>query len=135
MIGGIGVKRCVTHDLMIHGSATVLAKDDPLAVYGSDAAEIRELMREKPSLAEKVHPKLELTAAEVVFNTRHEMARTPGDVLARRSRSLLFDAQASMSAAPSVAAIMAFELGWDAETTAHQVERFQKLACGYILEG
>jgi hypothetical protein len=40
-----------------------------------------------------------------------------------------------MSAAPSVAAIMAFELGWDAETTAHQVERFQKLACGYILEG
>jgi glycerol-3-phosphate dehydrogenase len=135
MIGGIGVKRCVTHDLMIHGSATVLPKDDPLAIYGSDAAEIRELMREKPSLAEKVHPKLELTAAEVVFHTRHEMARTPGDVLARRSRSLLFDAQASMSAAPCVAAIMAVELGWDAETTAYQVERFQKLACGYILEG
>jgi glycerol-3-phosphate dehydrogenase len=104
MIGGIGVKRCVTHDLMIHGSATVLAKDDPLAVYGSDAAEIRDLMRESPSNGRKIHPKLDLTAAEVVFHTRHEMARTRGDVLARRSRSLLFDAQASMSAAPCVAA-------------------------------
>jgi hypothetical protein len=30
---------------------------------------------------------------------------------------------------------MASELGWDAGTTAHQVERFHKLACGYILEG
>jgi glycerol-3-phosphate dehydrogenase len=135
MIGGIGVKRCVTHDLMIHGSAAVLDRNDPLAVYGSDAAEIRDLMSAEPALAEKIHPKLDLTAAEVVFHTRHEMARTVGDVLARRSRSLLFDAQASMSAAPRVAEIMARELRWDAATTAHQVERFQKLACGYILEG
>ena len=47
MIGGIGVKRCVTQDLMIHGSATVLDPGDPLAVYGSDAAEIRTLAAEK----------------------------------------------------------------------------------------
>jgi len=135
MIGGIDVRRCVTHDLKIHGSATVLDCNDPLAVYGSDAAEIRDLMSAEPALAEKIHPKLDLTAAEVVFHVRHEMARTPGDVLSRRSRSLLFDAQASMSAAPRVAEIMARELQWDAETTAHQVERFQTLACGYILEG
>lgn len=135
MIAGIGVKRCVTHDLRIHGSATVLDQADPLAVYGSDAAAIRELMRQQPALGEKVHPKLELTAAEVVFHTRDELARTVGDVLARRSRSLLFDAQASMTAAPRVANIMAQELGWDAATTAQQSERFQGLAAGYILEG
>jgi glycerol-3-phosphate dehydrogenase len=135
MIGGIGVKRCVTHDLMIHGSATVLDRNDPLAVYGSDAAEIRALAAKEPEWARKVHSKLDLTCAEVVFHTRHEMARTVGDVLARRSRSLLFDAQSSMSAAPCVAAIMARELNWDTETTEHQVERFQQLACGYILEG
>ncbi|MDZ4401272.1 glycerol-3-phosphate dehydrogenase/oxidase [Prosthecobacter sp.] len=135
MIGGIGVKHCVTHDLKIHGSATVLPKDDPLAVYGSDATEIRELTAKEPEWARKVHPKLDLTCAEVVFHTRHEMARTVGDVLARRSRSLLFDAQASMNAAPRVAAIMARELNWDAETIDHQVNRFQKLASGYILEG
>ncbi|MDP1589953.1 MAG: glycerol-3-phosphate dehydrogenase/oxidase [Prosthecobacter sp.] len=135
MVGGIGVRHCVTHDLKIHGSATVLPKDDPLAVYGSDATEIRDLAAKEPEWARKVHPLLDLTCAEVIFHTRHEMARTVGDVLARRSRSLLFDAQASMNAAPRVAAIMARELNWDAETIDHQVDRFQKLASGYILEG
>lgn len=135
LIGSIGVKHCVTHDLMIHGSATVLHRDDPLAVYGSDAAEIRALAVKEPEWAGKVHPRLDLTCAEVIFHVRHEMARTVGDVLARRSRSLLLDAQASMSAAQRVGALMASELGWDADTTVHQVERFQHLACGYILEG
>jgi glycerol-3-phosphate dehydrogenase len=63
------------------------------------------------------------------------MARTVGDVLARRSRSLLLDAQASMSAAQKVAQLLAFELGWDASKTSHEVSRFQKLAAGYLLEG
>ena len=135
MIGGFGMKHCVTPGLMIHGSATVLDPHDPLAVYGSDAADIRALAVREPEWAGKVHPRLDLTCAEVVFHARHEMARTVGDVLARRSRSLLLDAQSSMSAAPRVGALMAAELGWDAEKTWHEVDRFQKLACGYILEG
>ncbi len=135
MVGGIGVRRCVTHDLMIHGSATVLDPADPLAVYGSDAEEIRSLMVHEPGAGQKMHCKLDLTAAEVIWHVRHEMARTVGDVLARRSRSLLLDAQASMSAAPRVAEVMARELGWDAGMIDHQVDRYQKLAAGYILEG
>lgn len=135
MIGGIGTRRCVTHDLMIHGSGTVLPDSDPLAVYGSDAAEIRDLMQSEPEWAGKVHPRLDLTCAEVIYHARHEMARTIGDVLARRSRSLLLDAQASMSAALRVGHLLASELGWDAAHTTHEIERFQKLAAGYILEG
>lgn len=135
MIGGIGVRRCITHDLMIHGSATVLDASDPLAVYGSDAAPIRDLMQGDPASAEKVHPLLQLTSAEVIFHARHEMARTIGDVLARRSRSLLLNAQASMSAAPRVGELLAAELGWDAAKTSHEIDRFQKLAASYILEG
>lgn len=135
MVGGIGVKRCVTQDLMIHGSATVLPPDDPLAMYGSDAEHIRALQTHEAGAGQKLHPKLGLTAAEVIWHVRHEMARTVGDVLARRSRCLLLDAQASMSAAPRVAEIMARELGWDPATTDHQVDRYQKLAAGYILEG
>jgi glycerol-3-phosphate dehydrogenase len=135
MVGGFGMKHCVTHNLMIHGSATVLDPHDPLAVYGSDAAEIRALATQQPQWAAKVHPRLDVTCAEVIFHTRHEMARTVEDVLARRSRSLLFDAQASMSAAPRVAALMAPELHWPPAKTAHEVDHFQKLACGYILEG
>jgi len=135
MVGGFGMRHCVTQSLMIHGSATVLDQHDPLAVYGSDAAQIRALATQQPELAGKVHPRLDVTCAEVIFHTRHEMARTVGDVLARRSRSLLLDAQSAMSAAPRVGALMAPELGWDAEKTWHEVDRFQKLACGYILEG
>lgn len=134
-IGGIGARRCVTHDLRIHGSESVLNANDPLAVYGSDAAEIRELMKREPEWSGKVHPKLDLTCAEVIFHARHEMARTIGDVLARRSRSLLLDAQASMSTAPRVGHLLASELGWDAIKTSHEIERFQKLAAGYIMEG
>ncbi len=135
MVGGFGMRHCVTHTLMIHGSATVLDPHDPLAVYGSDAAEIRAIAAKEPEWAGKVHPRLDLTCAEVIFHTRHELARTVEDVLSRRSRSLLLDAQASLSAAPRVAALMATELGWDSEKTWHEVDRFQKLACGYILEG
>jgi len=135
LLGGIGVKRCVTHELKIHGSAAVLGRDDPLAVYGSDAAEIRALTKAEPAWAAKVHPKLNVTCAEVIFHVRQEMARTVGDVLARRSRSLLLDAQASMSAAPRVGALMAAELGWDADKTEYEVDRYQKLATGYIFEG
>ncbi|WP_395734600.1 glycerol-3-phosphate dehydrogenase/oxidase [Prosthecobacter sp.] len=135
MVGGFGMRHCTTHTLMIHGSATVLDQHDPLAVYGSDAAEIRTLATQHPDWAAKVHPRLDLIGAEVIFHARHEMARTIGDVLARRSRSLLLDAQSSMSAAPKVGALMATELHWPPEKTSHEIDRFQKLACGYILEG
>ena len=135
MVGGFGMRHCITPSLKIHGSATVLDPHDPLAVYGSDAAEIRALAAQQPEWAGKVHPRLDLTCAEVIFHARHEMARTVGDVLARRSRSLLLDAQSTLSAAPRVGALLAAELGWNAEKTWHEVDRFQKLACGYILEG
>jgi glycerol-3-phosphate dehydrogenase len=135
MLGGFGMRHCTTQSLMIHGSATALDPHDPLAVYGSDAAEIRALAAQEPEWAGKVHPRLDLTCAEVIFHTRHEMARTVEDVLSRRSRSLLLDAQASMSAAPRVAALMATELHWTPARTTHEIDHFQKLACGYILEG
>jgi glycerol-3-phosphate dehydrogenase len=92
-------------------------------------------MKREPEWSGKVHPKLDLTCAEVIFHARHEMARTVGDVLARRSRSLLLDAQASMSAAPRVGHLLASELGWDDAKTSHEIDRFQKLAASYIMEG
>lgn len=134
-IAVIPPRRCLTHDLRIHGSGTILAPGDPLAVYGSDAGIIRELMKREPEWAGLVHPRLTLTCAEVIFHARFEMARTIGDVLARRSRSLLLDAHASMSAAPRVGHLLAAELGWSAAKTTHEIDRFQKLAAGYILEG
>ena len=102
--------------------------------YGADAAGIQALMDADPESARFLHPRLELTPAEVRWHVRYEMARTVEDVLARRSRWLLLDAQASLDAAPRVAAIMAPELGWDSSAQNEHIQRFQQLAAGYLLE-
>ncbi len=131
MIAGIGTRRCTTHDLQVHGACD--PSDDDLAVYGSDADRIRDLMKERQDLAVRVHSRLTLTKAEIVWHVREEMARTVEDVLARRSRSLLLDARASCEAAAAVAEVMAGELGWDEAKTSREVEMFEELARGYLL--
>jgi glycerol-3-phosphate dehydrogenase len=60
------------------------------------------------------------------------MARTVEDVLARRSRSLLLNARASIEAAPEVARIMAEEAGHDDAWIAAQIEAYETLAKGYV---
>jgi glycerol-3-phosphate dehydrogenase len=59
------------------------------------------------------------------------MARTVADVLARRTRFLLLNAQASLEAAPVVATLLAKELGKSAAWKAEQAAQYQKLAEGY----
>jgi glycerol-3-phosphate dehydrogenase len=60
------------------------------------------------------------------------MARTVEDVLARRSRSLLLNAKASIEAAPAVAALMAKEFGRDEAWEQEQVRTYTELAQGYV---
>jgi glycerol-3-phosphate dehydrogenase len=75
-----------------------------------------------------LHPQLTLTAAEVAFAAREQMARSVEDVLARRTRALLLDARAARAVAPQVAAWLARELGRDAQWEAAQVSAFNELA-------
>lgn len=58
-----------------------------------------------------LHHALPYTEADVIRAVRHEMARTVGDVLARRTRALYLDADAATSCVPAVARILARELG------------------------
>jgi glycerol-3-phosphate dehydrogenase len=91
---------CPTRSLNIHGFHRQASKFGPLAVYGSDALQIRDLMRSAPGLEEPLHPALPYTGAEVVWAARFEMARTVEDVLARRTRALFLEARAAMEMAP-----------------------------------
>ena len=61
------------------------------------------------------------------------MARTIEDVLARRSRCLLLNAQASIEAAPEVAKMMAREMDQDDSWIAEQIEAYTDLASGYLM--
>ena len=102
-----------------------------LAGYGSDAPAIRALAEADPALGERLHPALPYIAAEVTWAVRMEMARTVDDVLARRLRALFLNAAAAVEMAPTVAALLARELGRDAAWTAAQVAAFAELARGY----
>ena len=124
----------VTRDLPIHGWHRNAESFGPLQLYGSDAPAIQELMRRRPELDTPLHDRLPHRAGEVVWAAEHEMARTVDDVLARRTRSLLLDARASLEAAPTVARLMADTLDQDDDWVAQQVKDFRAIAEGYIME-
>ena len=105
-----------------------------LAAYGTDAPAIRDLVAGDPRLGERLHPDLPYCGAEVIWATRHEMASTVEDVLARRTRALFLNSRAALAMASQVAALMAAELGRQAAWQAAQVRSFETLARGYLLE-
>lgn len=121
-----------TAELRVHGWIGAPAQAGGLAVYGSDAASIGQLGQGDSELAGHVHPQLAFRRAEVVWHARQEMARTVEDVLARRTRSLLLNARASIEAAPAVAGLLARELGRDDAWRRAQVEAYTRLARGYV---
>jgi glycerol-3-phosphate dehydrogenase len=104
-----------------------------LTVYGSDAYEISKLIATDTGLGEPLHSALPYVKAEVIWAARHEMARTVEDVLARRTRALFLNARAAVEMAPTVADLMASELGWDAATRAEQIAAFREVASSYTL--
>lgn len=131
-IGGLPHRDSQTRDLKLHGWCVNADLSDPFHVYGSYEGEVKELAQENPELAEPLHPALPYTGLEVVWAVRNEWACNVADVLSRRTRSLLLNAAASVSAAPRVAAIMAKELGKDQAWIDEQVEAYGKLAENYM---
>jgi glycerol-3-phosphate dehydrogenase len=132
MLEHLPEKPCPTRHLNIHGFHRCASRFGPLAVYGSDASHIQDLIHAEPGLGEPLHPALTSCGAEVVWAARSEMARTVEDVLARRTRALFLDARAAIEVAPRAAALLARELGRDETWQAAQVESFRKLASGYL---
>ena len=134
---------CVTRNLHIHGFIDS-TKDDStkedsakeggsLAIYGSDAHEIRKIIASQPRLGKRLHAELPYVGAEVLWAVRHEMARTVEDVLARRTRALFLNARAALEMAPAVADLMAAELGWDEPTRKQHLTAFRAVAANYVL--
>lgn len=122
-----------TRELPLHGW-----HDDPeqfgdLATYGSDAPALRNLMDDCPDLREPLDERLPIHGAHVVWAARHEMARTVEDVLSRRTRCLLLDAQASIDVAPQVADLLAEERNRPPSWAEEQVDVFTEVARNYLM--
>lgn len=122
-----------TRNLNIHGWHEHPERFGELARYGSDAIRIQTLIDERPALQEQLDERLPIRAGQVVWAVKNEMARTVEDVLARRTRCLLLDAQASIDVAPQVAELMAKERGQDASWVQEQINAFTDVAEGYCM--
>jgi glycerol-3-phosphate dehydrogenase len=137
VVGGLEPRPCATETLRLHGALDRddprLPADDHRRTYGGDLPALEALAQEDASRAEPLHADLPSIGAEVVHAARHEMARSVEDVLARRTRSLLLDARASIEAAPRVATLLGDELGWDDARRRDEVESYTTLAKGYLL--
>ena len=131
-LSGLDSRPCVTKRLNIHGYHKSPQKFDTLALYGSDAPAIQDLLRADPTRQELIHPALPTLCGEVVWAVRFEMARTIDDFLARRTRSLFLNAQAAIQAAPRVASLMAAELGYNEQWERDQVATFGRIGKGYL---
>jgi len=93
--------------------------------HGTETGELVALIEADPTLKEPLVTGLPYLKAEAVYAARHEMVHTLSDVLARRTRALILDRAATVQAAPMAAALIAPDLGWDAEEQELQVARFR----------
>jgi glycerol-3-phosphate dehydrogenase len=126
-------KKSITQTLSLHGSKDSVEWTNSFFVYGSDALDVKALSKENPSWKEVLDPRLPYIAAEVIWSTRFEMARTIEDVLARRTRALFLDARAAIDMASKVANLMAKELNKNEDWEKEQVLSFLSVAKNYIL--
>ncbi len=131
-VGELPHIKCKTKKLPIHGATSRSDRKGPTSIYGTDASALRQLVADAPELGEIIHAAFPYVRAQVVWAVRCEMARTVEDVLSRRTRALLLDAQASIDCSRDVAELMAAELGRTTAWIDEQVAAFTKVAKGYI---
>lgn len=134
LIGALPERKCITMNLPVYGYDKNLdLTTDPLAVYGTEKYQLLDLEEENPELGEILSETLPLRKSQVVWAVKHEMARTVEDMLARRVRGLFLDSSESLRIAPTVASIMAKELGKDNKWVEDQIEDFNEVAANYYM--
>ncbi len=123
---------CKTEELQLHGYLDGIDPHDRWATYGTDATLLRSLIEENREWERLLHPDLPYQAVEVIWAIRYEMARHLDDILSRRTRALLLNANAALEIAQSTAELMAEEMGKCEVWIAREVESFKELAKNYL---
>jgi len=134
VLAGLDERPCITPALRLHGWMDNVEYEKTFNIYGNDWNAVQQLMKENPLFAQRLHENLPYTTAQVIWAIRNEMARTVEDILSRRTRALLLDAKASLEIAPQIAVLMASELGYDINWQEQQVQKYNELARGYMLD-
>ena len=92
--------------------------------YGTRAAAVVSIARERPELAAPIVPGAPAIRAEVIHAIRAELATSVGDFLVRRTAIVWRNPAAAIAAAPEVARLMGAELGWGSDRIARETDDF-----------
>ncbi len=128
--GMLEKRKCVTSGLKLISGADLAG--GRIRIYGDHSGEIEEIIKQYPETGILIDSRLPYTKAELIWICRNEMPQYLEDLLARRTRSLFLNANASIEIAPVAAGIMAGELGLNLEWEQSQIKAFRELAGNYI---
>jgi glycerol-3-phosphate dehydrogenase len=131
VVGALPPRKCQTENMPIHGYEVAPDWSDPLHVYGSYRKKIRKRIEKENE--QSLSDKFPLFPSMIRWAVKKEMAMTLEDVLARRTRAILFDAKEARKIAPEVARLMAQYLGEDARWITRQVEEFHAFSNPYVV--
>ena len=130
--GSLPYKEPVTKELVIHGAMPTSDYSTADYYYGTDKANIDQLVADNSDLAMLLHPDLPYNKATIIWAVRQEMCMTIEDALSRRTRALLLDAKAAIEAAPGVAQLMAAEMKQGGDWVQQQLDAFNTMAKHYL---
>ncbi len=94
-------------------------------VYGTRAPLIADRIKADPGSGERLDRELPYVWAEIEFATRHDLARTVEDVLARRVPLLLVGRDQGLEVCDRVADLMGGLLGWSAEQRGQMLDEYR----------
>ncbi len=128
-VAALPKRECVTAEMPL---ACATSRIPRWMEFGATAGEAAEYEAKYPG---DLHPRLPYSMAMAAYAIDTEMPVRLEDVLSRRLRALLLDAQAAIDAAPKVAGLMADLQGHDAAWATAQVESFKALATEHYMVG
>src|SRR5262249_38294954 len=114
----------VFRDMAARVKISAATSDLLLQMYGRRAMQLGELVSEYPDLAEPISDAHPYIMAQVVYAVGAESAVTLEDVLARRIRLSITDAEEAKACAGKVSELMSRMLGWDDATRERMVADF-----------
>ncbi len=108
------------NDLMLPaGVASMLA-----GRYGTRAALVAAIVRDRPELAARIVPGAPAIRAEVIHAIRNELAASVSDFLVRRTSMVWRDPAATIASAAEVARLMGAESGWNCARVEDEIDGF-----------
>ena len=127
LIGALGLDRA-------HANRSALSErtgidldqvDRLIGRYGSLVDDLVELITERPELGAPIDGAPHYLMVEALYAVTHEGALHLDDVLTRRTHISIETADRGLTAARTVAPMIARELGWDAEAVARELDYYR----------